>query len=269
MARTWNAYSTEQAEWVLDRYSDYCSYEEIARDFNAQFGTSKSMGAVQQFLTKKLNVYLSTERKATHYTKEEEQWLRDKYGWYETYDVLTQELNNQFGTSHAVSSVREKCTKRLGLKGMDNPTTFKQGNIKEQCPIGTIRKSSNGSTYIKVMNNELSFISGYREPYWLPLQKKIWMDQYGEVPEGKMVVFLDCNRENFDISNLYCIDRRVSAMLASNGWYTTDGELTKTAIKLCELHFALHGKKECVNGASAGSSKAFAGVVQEQYASTV
>lgn len=67
----------------------------------------------------------------------------------------------------------------------------------------------------------------------------MWIDHYGEVPDGKMVIFLDCNKENLDIGNLYCIDRKISAVLASNGWYSDNGELTLTAIKWCELFYAI------------------------------
>lgn len=174
-----------------------------------------------------------------YYTKEEEEWLVDNYCKYETYDDLTMGLNKHFGNDRLTSSVREKCTKRLGLKGMKNPTSYKNGNIKDQCPIGTVRKMNNGCTYIKVKDSTHSYQSGYREPYWLPIQKKIWIDHYGEVLDGKMVIFLDGNRENLDISNLYCIDRRISAVLAVSGWYSEDGNITLTAIKWCELHYAL------------------------------
>lgn len=85
-------------------------------------------------------------------------------------------------------------------------------------------------------------MSGYQEPYWLPLQKKIWIDHYGKVPKGKMVIFLDGDRNNFDIDNLYCIDRKISAVMASNNWYTSSREHTLTAIKWCELYYAMKTK---------------------------
>jgi hypothetical protein len=241
MARTKRAYSEEQCKWVLKNKNKYISYESITHDFNAKFGTDKSVCAIQQLLTKRLNIRLATKRNASHYTKAEEDWLMENYDKHETYEELTTELNKHFGNNRVSTSVREKCTKRLGLKGMENPTVYKKGNVKEQCPIGTIRKSSNGSTYIKVQDSACSYQSGYREPYWLPIQKKIWIDHYGEVPEGKMVMFLDGNRDNLDISNLYCIDRKISAVMASNGWYSENGELTLTAIKWCELFYTLKG----------------------------
>ena len=75
----------------------------------------------------------------------------------------------------------------------------------------------------------------------MPLQKKIYQDAYGEIEEGKMVCFLDGNAENFDIDNLYPIDRKISAVMSANQWWTKDREHTLTAIKWCELHYALKG----------------------------
>lgn len=235
-------YSDEHSKWVVENKDIHSSYESIVRAFNKEFGTDKSVNAIQQFMAKKLGVYLDTDRKATHYTRLEEEWLVENYEKFDTYEELTEELNRTFGRGRQRSSVREKCTKRLGLKGMKNPTSFSEGHEQTQVPIGTIRKTSNGTTYIKVMDCKGSKMSGYEEPYWLPIQKKVWIDRYGEVPDGKMVIFLDCNKENLDISNLYCIDRKISAVLASNGWYSDNGELTLTAIKWCELFYAM--KKE-------------------------
>lgn len=74
--------------------------------------------------------------------------------------------------------------------------------------------------------------------------EKVWEDYYKkEVPKGKMVCFLDCNRDNIDISNLYCIDRKISAVMSKNKWWSKDKDRTLTAIKWCELYYALHGGK--------------------------
>lgn len=127
---------------------------------------------------------------------------------------------------------------------MKNNGKYEKKNEKEQCPIGTIRKTTNGVTYIKVKDSRLSFQSGYREPYWLPIQKKIWQDHYGEVPSGKIVIFLDGNHDNLDIENLYCIDRKISAVMAKNRWFTESREHTLTAIKWCELFYAMKVEME-------------------------
>lgn len=177
------------------------------------------------------------------YTKEQEMWLRSNVSKFDSFAKLTKEFNKSFDESRKVTSIQEKCNKGLKLKMNKNIGRYKEGNKKTQLPIGTIRKGGNGSVYIKVKDSYLSYQSGYEEPYWLPIQKKVWQDHYGDVPDGKMVIFLDGNRQNLDINNLYCIDRKISVVMAKNRWYTDNKDNTLTAIKWCELHYALKEEK--------------------------
>ena len=174
------------------------------------------------------------------FTAEQEEWLRNHYFLVSSYQELTELFNERFGTNRGRSHISEKCTKGLRLVGMPNHGRYGKKE-KEQLPIGAIRKSQVG-TYIKVLDvPPKQHISGYAEPYWLPLQKKIYQDVHGEIAPGQMVCFLDGNSKNFDIDNLYCIDRKISAIMSANHWWSTDREHTLTAIKWCELHYALKG----------------------------
>lgn len=181
---------------------------------------------------------MGKQSKHIYYTPEQEQWIIDNYHNVKSYDELTELFNKQFHVNRSRSSLADKCVKRLGLKGMPNRTVYGIKE-KEQLPIGTIRKSQTG-TYIKVLEiPNKTMISGYSEPYWMPLQKKIYIDAYGNISKGQMVCFLDGNPENFELDNLYCIDRRISAIMSKNKWWTSSKEHTLTAIKWCELHYAL------------------------------
>lgn len=235
-------YTYEQIDWLFNNYETYNSYRDIRNDFNIRFNTNKSVNAIQQYMTKSLKIRLVTSKTEAHYTEEQEKWLTDNYKVFSSYEELTTAFNRTFRRTKPIRSIREKCSKRLGLTGIGNPGRFQTGHVQEQCPIGTIRKCSNGCSYIKVIDNQYSYISGYSEPYWLPVQKKVWQDHYGEVPEGKMIIFLDGNRDNLDIENLYCINRKISAIMAKNKWYTMSSEHTLTAIKWCELHYAMKGE---------------------------
>ena len=176
--------------------------------------------------------------KTYHFTPEQEAWLIQSYHNVTSYDELTDIFNHTFGLNRTKSSIREKCNKRLGLNGMPNPSKYGQKQ-KGQLPIGTIRKSQN-ATYIKVEDVPSGVcFTGYKEPYWIPLQKKIYQDAYGKISQGHMVCFLDRNSDNFDLDNLYCIDRKISAIMSKNGWWNDTRELTLAAIKWCELHYAI------------------------------
>lgn len=173
------------------------------------------------------------------YTKKQEEWLIQNRNTWATLEELKDHFNETFNENRSKCSISDKCCKQLRLKGLVNTSKY-GAKPKEQLPIGTIRETSNGVTYIKVENvpNGTCF-TGYEEPYWLPIQKKIYQDYYGKIPNGTMVCFLDGNRNNLDISNLYCIDRKISAILSHNRWWTESREHTLTAIKWCELWYAM------------------------------
>lgn len=174
----------------------------------------------------------------TYFTAEQEAWLREHYHAAPSFAELTEQFNATFGTSRNKGMISDKCTKRLGLKGKINTTKY--GNkAKEQAPIGTVRKSQT-ATYVKVqMVENGKHISGYAHPYWMPLQRKVWEDAHGEIPDGYMVVFLDADPENFAIENLYPINRAIAARMAQNGWWSSDPEQTMTAIRWCEHYYAI------------------------------
>ena len=209
-------YQNIHREWVLENYEKYQSYEKITEDFNAVFGAKKSVAAVMQYMNKQLRVFLETAKTAERYTKEQKQWLIQNFEKVNTYQALTEKFNDRFHRDKPLESIRDLCSKRLGLSGMDNPTVFRKGHIKEQYPIGTIRETRT-ARYIKVKDSTYSYTTGYKEPWWLPIQKKVWQDHFGEVPDGKMVIFLDGNRKNLSIDNLYCIDRKIAVVMESQG----------------------------------------------------
>lgn len=173
-----------------------------------------------------------------YFTKEQEEWLVENFSSFSCYRDMTNTFNIIFNEKRSFESIREKCNKRLHLKGKPSVTRY-GSKRKEQLPIGTIRKSQT-STFIKVKEvPEKSEISGYMRPYWIPLQEKVYSDRYGLVPEGNMICFLDNDRNNFSIDNLFMIDRKISAIMSSNQWWSTNPDLTKTAILWCKLYYAM------------------------------
>lgn len=173
-----------------------------------------------------------------YFTKEQEDWLVENFNRFSCYRDMADCFNKSFRETRSFESIREKCNKSLHLKGKPSVTRY-GSKRKEQLPIGTIRKSQT-STFIKVREvPEKSDISGYMRPYWIPLQEKIYSDNFGPVPEGKMICFLDNDRNNFNISNLFMIDRKISAIMSSNQWWSTNPDFTKTAILWCKLYYAI------------------------------
>lgn len=229
-------YTFDQDKWLAENYYISYSYDDLTESFNRIFACSKTKSGIAQHCTKALGLKGLGDK--NHYTKDQEYWLRVHHSMTETYDDLAIQFNLYFGASRTRDQIREKCNKGLGLKGKPSLTTY--GNKeKEQLPVGTIRKSQTG-TYIKVLNvPHKTCFSGYAEPYWMPLQKKIYQDAHGKIGTKQMICFLDGNTENFELDNLYCIDRKISAIMSKNGWWTDSKEHTLTAIKWCELYYII------------------------------
>lgn len=176
------------------------------------------------------------------YTVEQLEWIKEKINDFPNYVEMVKSFNEKFKDNRTDQGIMSIATKKLKLNKSFNSGRYSETLKKDETPLGTIRCGNNGVTYIKVKlvgANRPKF-SGYKKPYWLPLQMKIYQDKYGAMQDNEMVIFLDCNRNNYDIDNLYCIDRRVSAILAKNKWYSNNPEITKTGILYAKLILSLN-----------------------------
>ena len=175
------------------------------------------------------------------WTQDQKEWLVENYGEFDTIETVAREFNKVFNETRTSSQISDISTKRLGLRRNKNNGMY--GNRKkEELPIGSIRKSKTG-TYIKVKGSGGANATGYQRPYWVPLQEKIYTENYGEVPEGHYICFLNGDTKDFSLDNLYPINRKISVCMA-RGKYWTDSKLhTLTAIKYWELHYAMKQQK--------------------------
>lgn len=179
------------------------------------------------------------------YTKAQLDWIKENVNEFENYKDMTIAFNERFNEKRTEQGISNTVTKKLKLNKFFNSGQYSNVYKKDELPVGTIRECGNGTTYIKVklLGNCRPKYTGYKEPYWLPIQKKIYQDRYGEVSEDEMVIFLDCNNKNLNIENLYCINRKISVILAKNKWYSTDPNITKTGIYYAKLITKLINKE--------------------------
>lgn len=173
------------------------------------------------------------------FTQLEKQWIRDNFNKFGSYKEMHKEFITLFN-QRTMGSLIDLCTKRMNLHRVNNNGRYGIKS-KEQLPIGTERVVQ-GIVYVKVKDvPKSSYISGYQPPYWLPKQRKTYEDAHGQIPNGCFVIFLDSNKTNYNIDNLYCLSRNIHSTMCKNHWYTTNREITLTAIKYLELMQALKG----------------------------
>lgn len=125
----------------------------------------------------------------------------------------------------------------LGKKGYMGPneTTFKKGNRPANWkPVGTERINTDGYTEVKT-----------EEPKtWELKQRHIWEKENGPVKKGHIIIFIDGNKENCSIGNLYQVSRAVNSQLNRDGYGNLTGDLRISAAVMKRLELKI-SKKAC------------------------
>ena len=120
-------------------------------------------------------------------------------------------------------------SRNKGSKGYMKPnkTSFQKGNIPHNHkPIGSERiGSKDGYTMIKT-----------GEPSkWELKHKFLYERHYGKIEKDSVVIFLDGNKSNFNVSNLKCVTRGQLAILNNNKLIKEDARLTEMGIEVANL----------------------------------
>lgn len=177
------------------------------------------------------------------YTPEQDEWLRQHIEHCDSYRQLTEMFNEHFGVSVGKYSISDRCIKQLHIHRNANSGIFQKGEQRAKTYRIGDERVHNGYVWVKVNDIQHSgkiTMKQFKEN-WMPKQRYVYEQHHGKIPDGHIVVFLDSNSMNFSPDNLYCIPRRINAIMNQNHWFTTERENTLTAIKWCELYYALKG----------------------------
>ena len=187
------------------------------------------------------------------YTTREIEWLRHMYQVYESPE-LTKRFNKEFEchvTIKAIVAALKRnnitCDRTGRFKKGQTPinkgkswdeymsskaqaacrkTTFKKGTIPpNHREIGSLVMRSDGYVYEKIAEPNVC----------IPYHRSVWIENNGPIPEDHIVIFLDGDHINCDISNLELIPRRVHATMCRMNFYSDDPELTRLGIQTVEL----------------------------------
>ena len=162
--------------------------------------------------------------------KEIQSMMSCKFGFdYTHHQIKGAITRNKLNTGRTGRFEKGHATWNKGTKGLTkaNVTSFKKGQKSHNYkPVGSERITKDGYCEIKVSD------TGRR---WRPKHVLIYEKHHGKVPKGSAVIFLDGDKRNFDIDNLYLVTRSQLAMLNKNSLIQKDAELTKTAINVVDL----------------------------------
>lgn len=184
------------------------------------------------------------------YTSEQDEWLRKNYDLY-TWPDLTKLFNEKFDRN--LKSVSDHVLKTLRLKKTVNRGNCTKGTRRNTntLPIGSER--FNGfDVYVKISDdiNDCRAFNGHspskhKDSNWRRKDYIVWESAGNRLPadSNEILIHLNKDKHDCDIDNLYLTTRTINFMMAKNGWYSENREQTLTAIKICELFYAIKGKK--------------------------
>lgn len=171
----------------------------------------------------------------------------------------TELLNAKYGTSYTNAQIRgwKKNHKtpsgystrfRPGEKswitgkrfpGRTNDGCFLPGHRSANAvPIGTDRKSD-GYTWVKIQD-------GHKNRNWKLKQRLVWEENHGPIPDGYNVIFIDGNRDNFDIENLELVSQQELYYAGVRRGLTDDQELNRSIIAAARLDAAIYNAEKKV-----------------------
>lgn len=171
--------------------------------------------------------------KRHRWTDEEIAWLRahiKEYGWRNIHI----HFNQHFNLNLTQASVEHACLRRKITHGRENEQGFVAGQhnaFSKTHPIGSERADSRGRVFIKVSDDPAKVKWGN----WIQKDRYIWEKAHGKLDKNDLLLHLDGDKSNCELSNLYVVSRRINCMLMSFGWFFTNPILTLTAIRCCEL----------------------------------
>ena len=173
------------------------------------------------------------------FSAEQDEWLLENAPHLSRKET-TRLFNELFDDNRTEEVLKVHCNRELGIK-RTKETRAKSLSLRGDAkPIGS-ETIYQGFTFVKVTDKYLGRNSFYNN--WDLKQRVLWKQRHGEIPPKHQIVFLNRDRTDFSDENLFCISSAINAIMVRNGWYSTDRNITLTAIKWCELHFALKGER--------------------------
>lgn len=253
-------YSDEQIEYLLSLSG--LPRKEVAEKFNRRFGTNRNADTLAN-LSKR---HGGKGGAKDYFTEAEDTWLAENRPKM-LRDELAEEFYKKFGKRRTANSLICRC-KRNGVHCEDDGK-FQKGHpswhsgmsveeyrshyTKESFAKGKFKKGERSMAYKydvgdEVIREDYVYVKISDDPkippkqQWKSKQRLIYEQHYGELPDGYQVIFLDGDRENFDIENLAAITDSERMTLMANKWYGK-GEVAKTGIVYAKLMNAIKEAK--------------------------
>lgn len=162
------------------------------------------------------------------FTKEEDDFIRANINSM-TFEEMTDEMNRLFHNNRTWRSVYLRNYNYLKAKK------------KHGVPVGS-EHFDGKRWWVKVKEDFVRTGDHSYRGCWEYKHKIVWEEANGKIPDGRVIIFLDGDESNCDLRNLYCTSKKINAMMCRNKWHFESIEEKKTALKWCELYYAIKGE---------------------------
>lgn len=244
------AYTKEQLDFLRVGYTSM-TVENLTRAFNAEFDETKTTVAIKSILHKNA---IKCGRdygerlipRYRIYSDEHLDFLRENFKTQEISE-LTKSFNAHFGLDktrqeiHALMSRKKIRANRTGHfapghkpwnaetkgKTKKNKTSFKPGQLPPRTkPLGYEREGKDGYMEVKVSDTY---------PFFQYKHVKIYIENFGPVPNGHCVIFKDSDIRNFEPANLEAVSRAELLRLNRNGYKKHHPNIKPAVLALSKL----------------------------------
>ena len=255
------AYTQEQLDFLRVGYTSM-TVENLTRAFNAEFDETKTVVAIKSILHKNAikcgrDYWERLIPRYRVYSDEHLGFLRENFKTQEISD-LVKNFNKHFGMDKTVAQIHGLMSRKkiranrtghfapghkpwnTGTKGKTkkNKTSFKPGQLPPRTrPLGYEREGKDGYIEVKVSNTY---------PFFQYKHIKIYIENFGPVPNGHCVIFKDSDNRNFDPANLDAVSRAELLKLNRNGYKKQPDELKPAVFALSKLQVEISSKKKQV-----------------------
>ena len=188
------------------------------------------------------------------WTDEEKAYIRQNIKGTLIADLI-KAFNEEFNTDVTYTQMRS-CVKNMKLRsGVD--TRINSDLMRKHLKRNWIRKGERRSPKTEYKPGQLPynykpigsityrqnpgymFIKTAEKAPWKLLQRQIWEENYGPIPEGCRIWFLDGDRKNCSIENLVLLTAAESAFISQMRLWGKDPDINRNVMAIAKLRAAV------------------------------
>lgn len=186
----------------------------------------------RDFLRKFIPGHTCKEIVAEYNARFDDQITESRVKGYMSHHKINNGLTGRFKKGHIPAN---KGT-HPPTRGRMAETQYKKGNLPHNTkPIGHERTTKDGYIEVKVKMRPSS--PNTNDNFKLK-HRLVWEKEYGPIPEGHIVIFLDGDKGNFELSNLALISHAEHAQMTKQGLRSKVPEITKTGVLIAKTSIA-------------------------------